>query len=437
MLKKNQIITSKILRFGAFGEGIAEVEGLPVFIPYAIEGETVEFKILKVLKTHAFGKVLKIIEKSPERQDVPCPVFNRCGGCNMLHISYEKQLKIKHDQVVGCIKKYANADIKVHDVIGSEENLFYRNKAQYPIKDGLCGFYASRSHDIINMDKCYMQNPLDEEIIKTVKEYVFMTNAKIKNIYTRYGKNEAMVVLVSEKKSIPKSEILVENLRKISDKIVSVILNINPEKTNVILGKENVVLWGKDKINTNIGNIKFEISPNSFFQINPKQTEVLYQKAKDIANFKKTDNIADLYCGIGSIGLFMADSVNSVTGVEIVPDAVKDAEKNKNLNNIKNAEFYQGEAENIMPELIKEKHFDAVIIDPPRKGCDEKLIDCLNELKVPKIIYISCNPATLARDIKLLSKSYTAKEIYPVDMFPNTVHVESVVLLERTDSTAI
>ena len=195
-------------------------------------------------------------------------------------------------------------------------------------------------------------------------------------------------------------------------------------------GKENITLDGKKiELFANIGNIKFEISPNSFFQINPIQTEVLYQKAKDIANFKKTDNIADLYCGIGSIGLFMADSVNSVVGVEIVPDAVKDAEKNKKLNNIENAEFFCGEAENIMPELIKEKNFDAVVIDPPRKGCDEKLIDCLNKLKVPKIIYISCNPATLARDLKRLSENYKAEEIFPVDMFPNTVHVESVALL--------
>ena len=435
MLKKNQIITDKILRFGAFGEGIAEVDGIPVFIPYAIEGETVEFKILKVLKTHAFGKVLKIIEKSPARQDAVCPVFNRCGGCNMLHISYEKQLEIKRNQVIGCIKKYANADIFVHHVKGSDKTLFYRNKAQYPIDGNLCGFYAQRSHDIINIDKCYMQNSLDEQIIKVVKEYSTSANAKIKNIYTRYGKNEAMVVLVSEKKKISKPEILIENLRKISDKIVSIILNINPEKTNVILGRENIVLWGKEKINTNIGKINFEISPNSFFQINPDQTEVLYAKAKEIANFKKTDNIADLYCGIGSIGLYMADSVNSVTGVEIVPDAVKDAEKNKKLNNIENAEFFVGEAETIMPELVKTKKFDAVIVDPPRKGCDEKLIECLNKLKVPKIVYISCNPATLARDIKLLSENYTATEIFPVDMFPNTLHVESVVLLTQADSS--
>ncbi len=429
MLKKNEIYKSKILRYGAFGEGIAEIDNLPVFIPYAMEDETVEFKIVKVLKTHAFGKLLNVINPSSGRKDPVCPVFNRCGGCNYLHIDYDKQLTIKKNHVTGCMKKYANANILVHDVIGADNIYNYRNKAQYPVKDGLIGFYAQRTHDIIPMDMCYMQNTLDEKIIKTVKNFVIKNNAPIKHLYTRYGDNECMIVLVSSKDKITGADALIKELIKLSDKIVSIILNVNPKDTNVILGTKNTTLWGKDKINAKIGNIRFEISPNSFFQINGKQTEKLYSKAKELADFSINDNILDLYCGIGSIGLYMADSVKSVTGVEIVPQAIEDAKKNAKLNNINNALFYCGEAETILPELVKNNKFDCAIVDPPRKGLDEKLINCLNELELDKIIYISCNPATLARDIKLLSEKYKAEEIYPVDMFPNTLHIECVVKL--------
>ncbi len=433
MLKKNQILTATVENNGFSGEGIVKIDGFAVFVPCAIKGEEIEFKIVKVLKTHAFGKLLKVLTPSKERREPKCPAFLRCGGCHLMHISYEEQLKIKKAQVEDCVKKYANLDIKVNDVLGMEHPYEYRNKAQYPVADGICGFYALRSHDIVPINKCLMQNPLDEQIIETVMLYIKKSNAKIKHIYTRYGKNSCMVVLVSKSSKIPFTQVLVKELLKISDKIKSIILNVNPEDTNVILGSKNITLYGDDKIQTEIGNLKFNISPLSFFQVNPLQTEVLYSKAKALLDLKGSETLLDLYCGTGSIGLFMADRAKKIIGVEIVEDAVKDAIINKDLNGVENAEYIAGPAEEILPDLAKKGlKPDAIILDPPRKGCDESLLKLLLKMETEKIVYISCSPATLARDLKILSQKYSISPITPVDMFPNTFHVECYVRLCRT-----
>ena len=435
MLKKNQILTGTVENNGFSGEGIIKPDGFTVFVPNTLKGEEIEYKILKVLKTHAFGKVIKVIKSSPHRREPLCPAFLRCGGCHLMHISYEEQLKIKKAQVEDCVKKYANLDIKVNDVLGMEHPYEYRNKAQYPISDGVCGFYALRSHNIVPINKCLMQNPLDEKIIKTVMKYVEKTNAKIKHIYTRYGDNSCMVVLVSKSAKLPFTQVLVKELLKVSDIIKSIILNVNPEDTNVILGKKNITLFGDDKITAKIGNLRFNISPLSFFQVNSKQTEVLYAKAKELLDLKGDETLLDLYCGTGSIGLFMADKAKKIVGVEIVEDAVKDAIINKDLNNVENAEYFAGAAEEILPKLVKsDLKPDAIILDPPRKGCDESLLRLLLEMETKKIVYISCSPATLARDLKILSKKYNISPITPVDMFPNTYHVETVVLLQRQNT---
>ncbi len=430
MLKKNQILRAKVENNGFSGEGIVKIDGFTVFVPYAIKGEEIEFKVLKVLKTHAFGKLIKVISPSVERREPICPVFSRCGGCHLMHLSYEEQLKIKKAQVEDCVKKYANLDIKVNDVIGMENPFEYRNKAQYPVDGGVCGFYALRSHNIVPLKKCFMQNPLDEKIIEGVMLYIEKSNAKIKHIYTRYGKDSCMVVLVSKSSKLPFTQVLVKELLKISDKIKSIILNVNPEDTNVILGKKNITLYGDDKIQAEIGSLKFNISPLSFFQVNPTQTEVLYSKAKELLDLKGEETLLDLYCGTGSIGLFMADKAKKIIGVEIVEDAVKDAIINKDLNGVENAEYFAGPAEEIFPKLAeKGLKPDAIILDPPRKGCDESLLKLLLETGTEKIVYISCSPATLARDLKVLSQKYNISPITPVDMFPNTFHVESVALL--------
>ena len=328
------------------------------------------------------------------------------------------------------MKKYSGADVEVNDVVPCKQTFNYRNKAQYPVAEGICGFYAPRSHDIIPLEDCKIQNSADKMIIKTVLAYIKISNAPIKHIYTRYGKNECMVVLVSKNSKLKNHEFLVQKLLELNCNITSIILNVNPENTNVILGKKNVTLFGKDTITATIGDLEFDISPLSFFQVNSVQTKVLYDTAKTLAGFKPTDNILDLYCGTGSIGLYMSDSVNSVLGVEIVPDAVENAKSNATKNNITNTQFICGAAEDLMPDIIKKHgHIDAVILDPPRKGCDESLLKCLLDTDIKKILYISCNPATLARDISILSEKYTPSPVTPVDMFPHTSHVECVVRL--------
>ncbi len=431
MIEKNKHYTATVSENGFGGEGIVKTkDGFTVFVPFALKGEEIEYRVVKVLSSHAYGKLIKVIKPSKQRKEPVCPAFWRCGGCNFLHMDYLRQLEIKYEQVKSCMKKYAGIEPEILPVLGMDNPFNYRNKAMYQVDKGEIGFYAMRSHDLIAFDKCYMQNPLDEEIIKVVKEYCVRYNAPVRTLFTRYGENCCMVTVISYKEKLPAVDFLVSRLKKVSPLITSIIQNINTDNTNTLLGKINKTLYGSDTITAKIGDVKLKISPHSFLQINPVQTKKLYSKAKELAGFKGNETIFDLYCGAGSIGLFMADSVEKVIGVEAVPQAIDDANFNKNLNKTENIEFIQGNSEEVMPQLIKSGIVpDAVILDPPRKGCDESLIRLLDQCEIKKIIYISCNPATLARDIALLKDNYSLSPLQPVDMFPNTSHVECVVRL--------
>lgn len=431
MIKKNEIYTLTAVDDGFGGEGIAKIDGFTVFVPYLIKGETAEVKILKVLSTHAFGKIEKLINKSKDRATPKCPAFFKCGGCSFLHLSYEKQLEIKTKQVVECMKKYCSVPVEVAPCIGAENPYNYRNKAQYPFENEVYGFYASRSHRLVPVNACLMQNEKDEGILKVVSEYIKKSKAPIRHLYTRHSRDNTMVVLVSKTAKLPFTNVLTKELLAVCPEIKSIIINVNSKDTNVILGDKNITVYGTDTIEGYIGDVKFNISPHSFFQVNSKQTKVLYDKAGELLG-ENCNHLADLYCGIGSIGLYLADKTKKITGVEIVESAVKDAEINAKINGIENASYLLGASEEILPKLIeKGERPDAVILDPPRKGCHKALLDCLLETLPEKIVYISCNPATLARDLNILSEKYTISTVTPVDMFPNTHHVESVVALSR------
>lgn len=431
MIKKNEIYTVTAVDDGFGGEGIAKIDNFTVFVPYLIKGETAEIKILKVLSTHAFAKIEKLITKSKDRVSPECPAFYKCGGCNFLHLSYEKQLEIKKKQVVECMKKYCKVPVEVADCIGAENPYNYRNKAQYPFENETYGFYASRSHRLVPINNCLMQNEKDEGILKVVAEYIKKSKTPIRHLYTRHSKDNTMVVLVSKTAKLPFTNVLIKELLSECPEIKSIIINVNSKDTNVILGDKNITIYGSDTIEGYIGDVKFNISPHSFFQVNSIQTKVLYDKAGELLG-ENIRHLMDLYCGIGSIGLYLSDKAEKITGVEIVKSAVEDAKINAKINSIKNAQYILGASEDVVPEILRKgEKIDAVILDPPRKGCHGELLDCLLETEIEKIVYISCNPATLARDLDILSEKYNISTVTPVDMFPNTQHVECCVLLCR------
>ena len=429
MIEKNEIYITDIESYGCNGEGIAHIDGFPVFIENALKGEKVKILAVKVLKNFGYGKLLEVLEPSDARRDVICPVFKRCGGCQLLHMEYQEQLLLKTQIVEDCMRKFSGlSDFQVAPCEGAESPFNYRNKAQYPVKGREVGFYAQRSHDLIPVEKCLMQNEADEKYIEIVKNYAHSED--IRHLYTRTGDGEQMVVLVSACRKLRDEAWLVEKFKEAG--ATTLVQNINTKNTNVILGGENKVLYGTGKIEGRIGSLKFSVSPHSFFQINTKQTEKLYGKGKELLELKGTERLMDLYCGIGSIGLFMADKVKSVIGVECIPQAIENAKENAKKNGISNAEFMVGLSEEVFPMLMKKGEMpDIVVVDPPRKGCDEKLLTTLLEYTPEKILYISCNPSTLARDLKILSEKYDVGTVYPYDLFPNTRHVECCVRLWR------
>ncbi len=437
MIEKNKTYTTEITGVGEKGEGIGKIDGFAVFIPYALMGETVEVLIVKVLKNYAFGKLINIINPSPQRIKPKCPVFYQCGGCDYHHCTYEMELHNKTNKVKDCIQRIGGLNIAVADTLGSTK-MHYRNKSQFPVTPDGIGFYAPRSHRVIPVDNCLIQHEKSNRVIAVVKQFMTDFHVKpyneetgkgmIRHIFTRCTlTNQMMVCIVTASKDLKNAESLVSMLKAEFGEDISVIQNINSKNTNVILGKENILLNGENTVTDKIGDLYFEISPQSFFQINPEQTKVLYDKVKELADLKGTEKVLDLYCGIGTIGLYLADMAESVTGVEIVPEAIENAKRNAMLNGIKNAEFHVGSSEDLAENF---KDADVIIIDPPRKGCDEKLLKAIDEISPKKVVYVSCNPATLARDLKILDGyGYKADTVYPVDMFPRTSHVENVALL--------
>lgn len=445
MIEKNQEYETYIVDMGIDGEGIAKIDGYTTFVKGALKGEKAKIKMVKVNKDYGFGKLLEIEEPSNMREEPICPNFGRCGGCNLQHLNYEAQLIHKVDMVQSTLKKQLGYEPLVDEIIGMGVPYNYRNKAQYPVSGGKIGFYADRSHELVENETCYIQNTLSDRLAKDVfkilqKNGVSSYDEKtgkgvLRHIVTRVGvnTNQFMLMIVTNGESLKNKEKIISEILEEYPSVTSIIQNVNSENTNVILGEKCVTLHGEDFIIDKLGDYKFKISPLSFYQVNPLQTEVLYNLAKEFADLSGDETVFDLYCGIGTISIFMADSCEKVYGVEVVPQAIDNANENAEMNEVKNAKFFVGEVEKVIPKLYEDGvRADVVFVDPPRKGCDITALKTIMDMKPEKVVYISCNPATLARDLKVLTEEcFEIKNIKLVDMFPQTSHVESVVLLER------
>lgn len=448
-VKKNQEYIVDIIDNGFEGEGIAKIDNFTIFIPNSIKGEKVKVLIVKVLSSHAFGKIVEIIEKSECRVESDCHTYKRCGGCNLRHIRYSETLNMKRNAVQSLVNKTLETNIEIEETLGMEYPYHYRNKAQYPVgidKEGkpVIGVFANRTHEIIPIENCLIQDKQTEEIAKYLINYIAKNHISIYNentrkglirhIVTKIGKktNEIMVIIVINGNEIPNEKKLIETLVNKFPRIKTIVKNINQKNTNVILGEKNVTLYGDGYIKDRLRELTFKISPLSFYQVNPIQAEKLYTIGVESANITKEDVVFDLYCGIGTISLFMAKYAKKVYGIEIVKQAVEDAIENAKINDIHNTEFIAGDVEEVLDDLINNKKIipDIIMVDPPRRGLDKTSIQNIVKIKPKKLVYISCNPATLVRDLKELEESYDINSIKPVDMFPFTSHVEVCALLE-------
>ena len=455
-MQKNDELILKIEDMGVDGAGIGKVEGMTFFVKDAVIGDVVRAKIIKLKKTYGYARLMELLEASPDRVEPKCPYYRQCGGCQIQALSYEKQLEFKERKVRNNLERIGRfTEIPMEPIVGMEEPFHYRNKAQFPVgtdKDGhiVTGFYAGRTHTIIPNRDCALGLPVNKEILDIV--IAFMEKYHISAYDEKAGKGlvrhvliscgfssqEKMVCLIINGKSLPHGEKLVEELRKI-DGMTSISINCNTERTNVILGRKTIVLWGQEYITDQIGDISYEISPVSFYQVNPVQTEKLYGLALEYADLHGEETVWDLYCGIGTISLFLAQKAKQVYGVEIIPQAIENAKRNAVKNGIENAEFFVGKSEEVLPEFYEKEaaagrkaHADVIVVDPPRKGCDEKLLETIVKMAPDRVVYVSCDSATLARDLKILcEQGYELKRVCAVDQFCHTVHTEAVCLLTR------
>lgn len=456
-MKKNDIAVVRIEDMGTDGAGIGKMDGFALFIKDAIIGDLVEAKVMKMKKNYGYARLVKVLEPSPDRVEAICPVARQCGGCQLQVMDYQAQLRFKENKVRNNLMRIGGfTDIELEPIEGMVMPFYYRNKAQFPIgkdKDGriIAGFYAGRTHSIIANRKCYLGVPVNEMILDQVIAYMEAEHVEpydegtgrglVRHVLIRYGfrTHEIMVCVVVNGRKLPKAEKLVESLAEIEG-MTSITLNVNRERTNVILGKEIISLWGKDYIEDYIGEIKFRISPLSFYQVNPVQTEKLYGKALEYAGLTGKEIVWDLYCGIGTISLFLAKKAKWVYGVEIVPGAINDARNNAKINEIRNVEFFVGKAEEVLPQKAAEDGLkaDVIVLDPPRKGCEESLLKTIVEIGPEKIVYVSCDSATLARDLRyLVDRGYEVVRGQVVDQFGMTCHVETCVLLSRRDINTV
>ena len=486
-MKKNDTAVVKITDIGVNGEGIGKVDGYTLFIKDAVIGDTVEAKVMKAKKNYGYARLMEIIEPSPDRVEPKCPFARRCGGCQIQEMSYERQLVFKEQKVRGNLERIGGFSPELLDqvtepIVGMDEPFFYRNKAQFPFgrdKAGtpVTGFYAGRTHDIIANTDCALGVPVNKEILEIILDYMKENDVPaydektgrglVRHVLIRYGftTKEIMVCLVVNGHKIPHIEKLIEKLTAIPG-MTSITMSVNTKQTNVIMGDSFEVLWGQGYITDYIGDIKYQISPLSFYQVNPVQTQKLYSLALEYADLKGGETVWDLYCGIGTISLFLAQKAGQVYGVEIVPQAIDDARENAKLNGITNAEFFVGKAEEVLPEYYECEagakngmnsagaqaksgtggdeenrqaqaavRADVIVVDPPRKGCDEALLETIIRMAPEKLVYVSCDSATLARDLKVLcGNGYELEKVRAVDQFPMTVHVETVVLLSKLNA---
>ena len=461
-MQKNDIATVTIEDIGVNGEGIGKVDGYTLFIKDAVIGDRVEVKVMKAKKNYGYARLMKILEPSAARVEPRCAFARKCGGCQIQEMSYEQQLAFKEKKVRGNLERIGGfapelLDRVMDPVLGMEEPFGYRNKAQFPFgtdREGrpVTGFYAGRTHDIISNTDCALGAPVNHEILEIIlafmEEYGIASydektgQGLLRHVLIRCGftTKEIMVCLVVNGSEIPHAEELIRRLRGIGG-MTSISLSPNIRQTNVIMGDSYQVLWGQGYITDYIGSIRYQISPLSFYQVNPVQTEKLYSLALAYADLKGGETVWDLYCGIGTISLFLAQKAGQVYGVEIVPQAIEDARRNAGINGIENAEFFVGKAEEVLPEYYEKyarehggesARADVIVVDPPRKGCDEALLDTIVKMRPEKVVYVSCDSATLARDLKMLcGAGYELEKVRAVDMFPMTVHVETVVLLSK------
>ncbi len=449
-VQKNKEYIVDIIDNGFEGEGIAKIENFTIFIDGAIKGEKCKILIVKITSSHAFGKLIEILEKSSNRCTPDCETYKRCGGCNLRHIDYEETLNIKQEKVQNLINKTLANNIKVSKTLGMGNPYNYRNKAQYPIgtnKNGekVLGVFAKRTHEIIPIKECKIQKEISYQIAKYILDYIKENNISVYNeknqkglirhIVTKVGiqTNEIMCIIVINGKEIPNELTLANNIIDRFPMVKTVVKNINTKNTNVIMGDKNEAIVGRGYITDVLGDYIFKISPMSFYQVNPTQAEALYNIAIEKAQICKDDIVCDLYCGIGTIGIFASKFAKKVYGIEIVKQAIEDAHINAKLNNIKNIEFMCGDVEESFEKLVKKEKInpDVVIVDPPRRGLDGNTIEHILRLDVKRVVYISCNPATMVRDLKMFEEKYEIKEVQPVDMFPFTSHVECVSVLHR------
>lgn len=449
---KNQIYEVDIIDNGLKGEGIAKIDGFTVFVPNTLKGEKVKIRVLKVLSSHCFARVEEILIPSQYRKCDNCETYTKCGGCVMRHMTYEKTLEIKRENVKNTLLKQG-IEVNVTDTIGMENPMYYRNKLQYPIgKDengkSVMGVFAERSHRIISTKNCSIQNEKIQNIANDIFKFIKENNipvydeknlsGEIRHLVIRIGvkTGEVMVTIVTNERNITKEKNLVDYITKKYSEIKTIVKNINSKNTNVILGNENIILYGNGYIFDELLGFKFKISPMSFYQVNPYQTEKLYSKAIEYANLTGRETVFDLYCGIGTIGICASKNIKKLYGIETVPEAIEDAKINAKENNIKNAEFFVGDVEKTLPNFIKKNKIavDVIFVDPPRKGCDKISLETLLKIEPKKIVYVSCNPATLARDLAFLKDRYDVKEVTPVDMFPFTAHIECVSVLNLKET---
>lgn len=449
-VSKGSVIQGEIIDINHEGSGVVKFEGYTIFTEGGTLGDKVILEVTESKKNYSLGKTLKIIEPSKYRVDAECDISEYCGGCSLRGLDYRIQLEYKTNKVKNDIRRIGGLeDVVIRDTIGMKNPDRYRNKVQIPvgIENGkaVIGFYRKGSHNIININTCRIQHEVADKAVKAIRKYIEEFNVEpydektsrglIRHIIVKnsFRTGDTMVILVTNGNILPHSDELVKMLKSEIPKLKSVIQNINTKRTNLIMGTKSKVIFGEERILDYIGELKFYISAESFFQVNPVQTEVLYNKALEYADLNGNETVFDIYCGIGTISLFLAKKAKKVYGIESVNQAIKDAKENAKLNRINNVEFYSGNAEEVFPNFHKEGvRADVVVVDPPRKGCDPRVIDTIIKMKPEKVVYVSCNPSTLARDLKILSENgFKIEEVQPVDMFPHTPHVECVVEIQK------
>ncbi|MBQ7935833.1 MAG: 23S rRNA (uracil(1939)-C(5))-methyltransferase RlmD [Clostridia bacterium] len=447
-MKKNEKGIVKIEDYTDEGFGVARADGYVLFVPGTIAGEEAEVLVVKAGKSFGYGKVLRFLKTAPCREEPACALARRCGGCAFWHLSYEEEARLKAARVKNHLKRIGGIEVPLSLILAAKEQTAYRNKAQFPIRqvkgEAQGGFYAPGSHGVVSGAPCRIQPPLFNDLLEwtlsfmkreRIPAYEEQTyTGVVRHLYLRQGvgTGQVMVCLVINGKEFPKKQLFAMEITAAYPQIKTVAINYNDRNTNVVLGKKTETVFGEGYIEDLLLGKRYRIAPKAFYQVNRAQTEVLYSKVAELANLSGEERLLDLYCGIGTIGLSMAGQVKELVGVEIVPDAVENAKENARINGVTNAEFFCADAKEAAARFAAEgKQFDCIIVDPPRKGCDEQTLEAIRQMAPKKLIYVSCNSATLARDLKTLSEDFEIQVVVPVDLFPRTHHVETVVYLKR------